>query len=177
MVGYKNTSTVSGETFAELKYHLIHPRQIRSVIAVSAVVAVLLVLAVIQDNTEFIFMNIILLVIIIAWGFMTVNQTVKTLTKQLQGATESGKYSFTITLGEDGITVLNNDDGIDGEFLYADFAKLVETKSYYALFTKNRQFMALDRAEVNREDKQAELLSFIKEKCPGIKLITSAPAK
>ncbi|WP_349943909.1 YcxB family protein [Lacrimispora sp. BS-2] len=89
--------------------------------------------------------------------------------EKMREVSPNGEQEYTTFFTLTGLYVINHLTGGQIEIAYSNFVRLAETKDYFFLLTKRKQFLPVFKDQLTDGQKQ-ELKVWIREKCPKIKI-------
>lgn len=107
--------------------------------------------------------------LLIGEQFILPNKYIKINLQRLTENTNKKESKYTTSFEENGLKIQNHSTNGTITINYDNFSKLVETKHTYSLFTRANQFAPIFKENLEIT-KQEDLIKFVKEKCPKIKL-------
>lgn len=159
---FETKSIISENSIKELKLYLISPRQ-----KITAFLGILLsIWASIYFGSAFFIMLIFIFISIIP---LSIKQNIKIIIKRMQETTNAKECECTTSFGDESLTMTNHSTNGTTNICYDNIKRLVETKNYYALFTKAEQFVLVNKKDIDQAQKKEEFISFIKSHCKNLK--------
>ena len=170
MENFETTNVITENTYIELKRFLKPPNEIRYVIIYSTVLLIIAIIGLIFQHYYFTAIGLGFgiggpLFYIKQFNYMT-RKNWKRMVESSGGVSE---LEVITTFMADGVKTYNKQSGGSSFINYNSIFRFAETDNIYALFTKENQFIVIDKISIEHEQKTKELINFLREKCINIK--------
>lgn len=168
METFETNTRLNAATLKEIKYRLI-PRQ-RMAFLVPAVIALCLLLLGIAVRVHFTaWVAAVGLVVFVLEYILIANRNAKVILKRMRESAHADEYHYTTSFTDSGMLIVNHTMDSSGTIFYQDIKYIEESKRFFVVLTKARQFALLDRAAIDGAGKRDALKAFLRDRCPDIR--------
>lgn len=163
MEQFETKSIVNKDTLKELKPHLMRPRQkVLSILGLALSILCCFF-------ADYWMLGVLFALFYACMLLFRAKIQVRLILKRIQESTGLQEYEITTSFGEESLKLFNHVTNGTTLMQYAHFKRLVETKNFYALFTKTQQIVLVNRREIDQAQKREAFLLFIDIHCVNIK--------
>jgi hypothetical protein len=166
---FKIESTVNKDTYIELTWHLI---------PITVKIAMIIILigcagSAIGGHYEAAFTGLTMVIIFSLSTLFFHKRDIKTKLQRQQECEGTSELKLAISFLDENIKIHNLRAGGTIYMKYDSIVKLAETKNLYVLFTKAKQFIAVNKTILFQEQKNNDFIRFVKDKCINVKWRTN----
>jgi len=167
---FENRSIIDLETFSvDLKQFAMPPfekfRIIMSLFGCLLFIAGCIAL----QNMIAIFTGIMFMIYLVVNPIIEFRNGIKLYWARVMESTGVSELEIQVSFTDTHIKVLHLTTGGLGQYKYSAIARFAETKNLYALYTRLNQCIVINKTSIENENKTAEFLSFLKQKCTKVK--------
>ena len=172
MESFETTVTISKDTFQKLKKHKKPPHEKMRVAIASVVLVIVGILYIVLEQ-----MNSVLGIPMISLGLagpllhhFNFNYVTKVNWRRaIQSSEGRDSFECITSFTDDEVKLHNPTNGGTAHIKYGTIKRFAETDEWYVLFTKDNQFIIVDKVRLIQEEKDKDFLRFIVGKCENVK--------
>ena len=169
MDGFETNTVLDGATLREIKYKLmIHQRVVILVVVLTSLC--LLIISVERSYvTHTTVVAAIALVVFVIEYFFIANRNVKVILKRMRESARESGYRYTTSFTDEGMLIINHTLDSKMTIFYEAIKSVEESKNYFIIHTKAKQFALVNRETIDRAGKREALKTFLHSRCPKLR--------
>jgi len=162
---FEMESTVNKDTYHELMWHMI-PKTVKIIVAIVLLGSTI---SAIGGHYEAAVSGLAMAVIFSVAMLFAHKRGIKTTLQRQKECEGTPELKLAISFLDENIKIHNLRAGGAIYVNYDSMARFVETKNFYALFSKANQFVVVNKTNLIQEQKSKDFIRFLKDKCKNVK--------
>jgi len=170
MENFETTSVVDQKTFEELKRHIRPPKERLHMVAYIVFFLLLGLACIILRIPLFAVLCFCIAAcggIIVPWR--TQRRLIQLELRRMREVDSSDTMKTIVSFADSKIKILNERSQASNFLDYDIFERFVATENMYTLFTKENQFVTVNRKSLIAEGKEKAFVAFVRENCVNVK--------
>ena len=166
---WETKCVINEDTFRELKKYLMPTKQRLILLAAFLLAVCFFILGVLLRSYSLMGLMVLAMLALALEYILILNSYVKSNVRRMQETVHARECAYTTSFSDAGFHIKNHLTNAQTTIAYEDIKRLVETTSYYVLFTKAEQFGLVNKSLINDSNQQEALRAYLKQHYPSIR--------